>query len=444
MALADPQVRALVHTEIHASPYREHKLHFGSFLRGNGSLLLGAVAAVRQGSESGVLAGLDSVIDLEFYLPIPGHFEAWDGGTNLIVASVTDDDGTIPVGFDLQGRRVPFPSADWVPSVPTLALVPVETDFSTVPLPAPSIVPDAVAQSTIAGVYMTYQNISNSHEGPLMGGPEFEVHVFKMDANAILQDVICSGESTVSPYRYNGDLTWSGEVLLVTEATHSGAPGTPNVQFQVWEDDDSNPCTLSGGRPPKTDGNTPAQLAAWNSTVINLTNANGLNFITSVAAAIPVAYNLIVGSLKDDIVGVMIGPANGCWEASGPVTFDIESPDVDHHSAGFAKLDYRFGQRSPICPLDASIVGPNPLYVLFGQPTTSPEYNAPVTGGQGTISYSWYDNGLFKGTSSVYTMSPVTVGGHLLRVDVTRGAESVTRLMNVSVEEAQCPFPPCP
>jgi len=434
-ALADSQIRQVVFAEIQNSPYREHKLHLSDLLRGSGQPLLTGSAARRQVSQSRVLATMDSLVDLEFYLPVPEQFSQWHGGSNLIVASALHDDGTAPIGFDLQGERVAL-SAENPPSVPTLAIVPVETDFST---PPPRVSGVTSAQTSVSGVYMTWQNIYDDHEGWLMGGPEFEVHVFKQNDAGQYVDVGCSGEYQAAPYYYNNDGYWSGEVLLATEAT----VGTGRVQYQVWEDD-TGACTATGGRPPKTTSATYGALSAWTSAVNAISKATGPAVIALAIAAIPVAYNLIQSINYDDEVGVMSEPVGGCWEATGPVRFEIRSSAAGHPLAGEAFLDYRFGQRTPICALSATVDGPTDIYLVFGQPNTPAEWFANVHGGQGSISYAWYDNGVFKGSASTYTMDPVTLGGHFLQLNVTRGTEAVHPLLNVTVSEAQCPQPPCP
>ena len=192
IALADPQLRATVYSELRGSPYREHKIYFGGFLRNSGRSLLNALAGLRQGTTAGVLATLDSVVDLEFYMPVKEHFVTWTGGRDLIVDSALRDDGRVPFGFDLTGQPVALSAAE-PPPTPTLVLVPVETDFSRIPAPPPANV--NAAMSTIPGVYMTREVVYDDHEGWPNGAPEFEVHLFQTDVDMEYIDVICAGEA---------------------------------------------------------------------------------------------------------------------------------------------------------------------------------------------------------------------------------------------------------
>jgi hypothetical protein len=132
VALQNADLRRLVFEELSASPYREHKLHFAGFVRGRGAQLLERVAAVRHRTANAVLTSLDSVADVEFYMPVPEHLAAWRGDTNLIVVAQLGDEAT-PVGFTLSGHPVPGLSPDIPPATPALVLVPVETDFSQQP-----------------------------------------------------------------------------------------------------------------------------------------------------------------------------------------------------------------------------------------------------------------------------------------------------------------------
>jgi len=66
LALQDPEVRSTVYERLHASPYREHKLHFRPFLTGDGQALLDGIAAVRHVVPDAVLGTLDSLVDFEF------------------------------------------------------------------------------------------------------------------------------------------------------------------------------------------------------------------------------------------------------------------------------------------------------------------------------------------------------------------------------------------
>lgn len=72
MALASEPLRHDVFQAIQASPFRENKLHLRTFLSSDGNRLLNAVNSSLRDSRS-VSGILDSLIDLEFYMPDDQH-----------------------------------------------------------------------------------------------------------------------------------------------------------------------------------------------------------------------------------------------------------------------------------------------------------------------------------------------------------------------------------
>ena len=197
-ALGDAGTRQRLYALLHASPYREHKLHLSELLRGDGGFLLDAMAT-QDGRPAGrVLAALDSLVDFEIYLPVPEHWSGWTGGDDLIVASDLAQSET-PIAFDLSGRRVAGMSRDVPPATPTLVLVPVETDFSTAAGPAGATCvgcpPPCSGTSCDGGggsgggapppdvFRLSGIRIDDAHEPWSSGAPEFELYVWAADAN---------------------------------------------------------------------------------------------------------------------------------------------------------------------------------------------------------------------------------------------------------------------
>ena len=105
VALSDARVRAYVYQQLHASRYREHKVHFDSFAFRAGSPFSSALASAAALTPVGLRAQLDSLIDLEFYMPVKEHWARWTGGPDLLVAWAIRDHET-PVAYDLRGSRV--------------------------------------------------------------------------------------------------------------------------------------------------------------------------------------------------------------------------------------------------------------------------------------------------------------------------------------------------
>jgi len=398
LALADDQLRQLVYRAIRESPYPESKLHFRSFLAGQGEALRNRVAAVGSRTPAELSSVLDSLIDLEFYMPVLSHRLSWDGGPDLLVASSLQDDGQPPIAYNLRGERINLTSATVAPTTPTLGLVPVETDFSATP-GALQAVPGAAAEED-EGVYMTHSVVFDNHEGFLHGVPEFEVHTFKRDVYGTFVDLQCASAGRSSPLYYDqNDEAWSGEVMLVLATGIRG----DSVYYQVWEDD-TEPCTASGGRPPKTSSATKAAIASAGAGYARtIYDAATGNWISSALTGAMTTLNLVVSAQRDDFVGFI--SLEGCWSATGSSNFAIKDEDGDVQ--GYAALDYRFDERTPVCtapePLpygSVNILGPTEA-----PPSSECYFESYITGGTAPYSqYRWYRGGQQIGTGTTVTV----------------------------------------
>jgi len=253
LALGDPAFRAHVKAELDRSPFREHKLSFQRFLaaeRGSGS---GALAAMARGTGLAVAdlaRTAERAIPLEMYLPVPEHRRAWTGDANVLVATAIADHDP-PVAFDVQGNRHLL-DPDRPPATPVIAVVPVETDFTTAPakiglFPWPPFPPPVVP-----GLYMSKAHFVDDFEGWLKGGPEFEVHILGQKGQTdSLTDYQCAGEKQPLPYNFDQNaLDWSGSVMLLSkvqlDAYNAAHPGQ-NFRVFVVEDDDTA-CEIKANR----------------------------------------------------------------------------------------------------------------------------------------------------------------------------------------------------
>src|SRR5947208_10596594 len=252
LGLGDPAFRAHVKDELDRSPFREHKLSFQRFLAagpGGGEAL--ATMARRTGVATVDLAReADRAIPLEMYLPVPEHRRRWTGDANVLVATALADHD-IPVAFDVQGNRHLL-DPERPPTTPVLAVVPVETDFSTKPSPLIACLEycggggegGVSPPPPSPGLYMTKAHFVDDFEGWLKGSPEFEVHILgQKEQTDSLTDYQCAGEKQPAPYYFDqNDLDWSGSVMLFSksqlDAYHAAHPGQ-NVRVFVIEDDDT-------------------------------------------------------------------------------------------------------------------------------------------------------------------------------------------------------------
>ena len=248
--LKNPAFRAYLKAQLDASPYREHKLQFETFLAANQGRALREIAAENGTSKEALADQAKTAIALEVYLPVPAHRAAWSGDENILVATaLTDDDP--PVAFDAEGRRQLL-DPKTPPAIPVLAVVPVETDFSRPPAKIVECIVECggtVGGTTPPpppppGLYMTKSHFVQDFEGWLKGSPEFEVHILgQKGATDSLTDYQCAGEHAGGPYTFDqNDLDWSGNVLLFSKTQldqYNAAHPSQNLRVFVVEDDDT-------------------------------------------------------------------------------------------------------------------------------------------------------------------------------------------------------------
>src|SRR6266576_1536680 len=320
--LKNPAFRAYLKAQLDASPYREHKLQFETFLAANSARAAREIAAENGTNKDALAAQAKAAIALEVYFPVPAHRAAWQGDEQSLVATaLTDDDP--PIAFDPEGRRLVL-DPQTPPATPVLAIVPVETDFSRPPAKVIECIDCAGGSGDVQpppppapGLYMTKSHFVQDFEGWLKGSPEFEVHILGQKGTTdSVMSYQCAGEHAGGPYTFDqNDLDWSGNVLLFSKTQldqYNVAHPNQNVRVFVVEDDDTA-CQI------KTDPNRFQRLIlAVDSAYGKLTTGNDSS--TTVTKAYKYAkalYNvwqalaswiksndeLVGNAVEDDIVG---------------------------------------------------------------------------------------------------------------------------------------------
>ena len=251
-ALKNQAFRAYLKAQLDASPYREHKLQFETFLGASGGRALRQIAAENGTTKDAIAEEAKEAIALEIYFPVPEHRTAWTGDENVLVATaVTDREA--PIAFDVQGRRGLL-DPDTPPATPVIAIVPVETDFSVVPQRLICMddcgggggggIPGPYPTAPAPGLYMTKSHFVQDFEGWLKGSPEFEVQILgQKNQSDSLISYQCAGEHAGGPYTFDqNNLDWSGSVLLFSKGQldqyNTAHPGQ-NIRVFVVEDDDT-------------------------------------------------------------------------------------------------------------------------------------------------------------------------------------------------------------
>ncbi len=313
LALAEPGFRAYLKAALDRSPIREHKLHLQHFLGRSEGRARAALAKGAGEGEPSVDADARSTIPLEVYLPVPAHRAGWNGGDDILVATARED-GEVPVAYDTRGhRRLLDPRTP--PAAPVLAVVPVESDFSSDSIGL--MLPDTDGggggggggTTTLpAGLYMTSAHFVQDFEGWLKGSPEYEIHILgQSGASDSLTSYQCAGEHASGYYAFDqNNLDWTGNVLLFTQSqltAYKTAHPSQNVRILAIEDDDGA-CQI------RLDGN---RFKTFQTTLQNLypnltggkDSTSGLTRIFKRANALQrilrAAYSWITS--QDDLVG---------------------------------------------------------------------------------------------------------------------------------------------
>jgi hypothetical protein len=243
LALADDRFRAQLKQDLDRSPVREGKLHLQRYLSSSHGRATSEVARLTGESRSVVQVDARRAPALELYLPVPAHRAAWTGDDRILVAT-TGDERQPPVAFSPKGERFVL-SPTGPPTVPVLALVPVETDFDRA-----AAGPDLLGGSSGGGatpppgLYMTNSHLVETFESWVKGAPEIEIHLLgQAGATDSLTSYSCAAEPAAGYYRFDqNSLDWSGEVLLINQTqlnNYKSAHPNQNLRVFVIEDDDT-------------------------------------------------------------------------------------------------------------------------------------------------------------------------------------------------------------
>lgn len=316
-SLQDPEIRARLYEDIHSSNVREKKLHLRSYLQSGGGSLLAAAAREGRGEPTDVLRLVEMIGSLEVYFPWDEHRSTWDGGEDLIVATLLNDDGSErPFAVTLDGEEIPFVSTK-TPATPTLAIVPAESftpmgmplarafvgaqDLNPAPCP-PDMFPCAgggLPPTYYTGVWVTNVELCVSCvEDGLYGDPELEFHVHKLSTR---HNLACYEEdSTPEPWRWNmNDQSYSKDFLVAWE---DELPLDETVAFAVYEDDDTRCVTIQDKDYLKLAADAIARFGAgekaWQER--NFGQA-GMSLLNAVAALVNFFES------EDDFVGITSG-----------------------------------------------------------------------------------------------------------------------------------------
>jgi hypothetical protein len=267
----------------------EKKLQFSTYAQGPGNALIVHMAKASRLSTDSIAALMRVVRPLELYMPVREHRKEWQGEEVIVATQLAESDPIVAYRSD--GSPVQL-TTEMAPTTPTLALVPVETDFSRAaslqasayesctdtmfycdggPVSGPPPGPGIVPASAPTGQYMTYSSLFDHGEHWLKGDPEIEVHVVgpgPNDAPNFGRSITCASESGAG-YRWfdQNTTSWTGGYVQLLSATDFSVnrfvdtlPDNRSYFVVLYEDDDGR-CVIRDD--PWRILNQLAWLATW-------------------------------------------------------------------------------------------------------------------------------------------------------------------------------------
>ena len=257
-ALRQPGFRSYVRQALDTASVDEGKLAVDRFLnaeQGRGARALREADATEPDDATAAR--------LELYFPVPAHRAAWHGDDQLLVGTIGAD-GTVPVAFTLEGRRVALDPTQ-PPPTPVLAVVPRETDFDAIGHRNLSFAMCVECDggggdgggtgggsggptTSPTGLYLTQSHLNDTFESWLKGKPEIEISVLGQKGTTdSLTSYQCINEQAVWPYNFNQDSKdWSGSALLMSQAQLDNFKAAhPNQALRLFfVEDDDTPCVM--------------------------------------------------------------------------------------------------------------------------------------------------------------------------------------------------------
>ena len=319
LALRQPGFRGYVRAALDSASVDEGKVALDRFLLAGGGRGTQALREAGHGPPDD-----DAAARLEMYFPVPAHRAAWKGDADVLVGTIGAD-GTVPVAFTTDGRRITLDPQS-PPTTPVLAVVPRETDFSA-PRPRTRAFMTCVecdgggsggtsgggSTSTGAvppppGLYLRGSHLNDLFESWLKGKPEIEILLLGQKGQTdSLTSYQCINENAVAPYTFNQDTKdWTGSVLLMSQAqvdNFKAAHPDQALRLFMVEDDDT-PCVIKANQ---TD--LKALIQAVDALVKGLAGGKDVStWIGKVWKAVPVVQQIVaLGSslikTNDDLVG---------------------------------------------------------------------------------------------------------------------------------------------
>jgi hypothetical protein len=472
LALASPELRAIVRDAMRESDLNEHKLVLQEFAdTPEGRRLFAAAASALDVSEGRLVEIVKGLPEFDFYAPFAQHRREWRATDDVLVGATPDPENRYLDAYSITGKAITLDHEDGVPSSTLLILHPAERKWREVrPQPPP-----------------TGETIEGPDElGPRRDGVRQQSVGFNPDSVYIDEFAFGAGDGfgdselrfeaffrrnsqTIATGRYEQGNVEEGERYDVTAPLIHLSPqpySSDTLWVELWEDDCCGGDDYYGLVTFVANDRLVEkcyhclQLTA---SILRLDWFVGTNRIPSTVTISPSPLTVAAGATAQltysvrDQAGASMSPSQHAaptWQSANPSVATVSSSGlVTGGSPGSTTITITVCPTlSPGSPCRQASVA---VTVFTGPPSLTASINGPsaadpnetcswwssVSGGTGSYTYNWYVNGAWQ--SSNYDMYYTNSGSSFtieLQVRDSNGATgSASHFVTVASGEGPCP-----
>lgn len=471
LALASPEMRAMVRDAMRESDVNEHKLVLQDFVSTpRGRQLVHAAAAALRMSDERFLETLRELPALDFYAPFRKHRLEWRATGDVLVGGTFDPEHRYLDAYSVHGEPTTLDYEDGVPSSPLLILHPGERKWRR-DLPQRSPRGETIEDSDergprSEGVWL--QSVGFSPDSVYIDEFAFGPGDGFGDSELRFEASLRRNSQTIATGRYEQGNVEQGERYDVTAPLIHLAPqpySYDTLWVELWEDDccggdDSYGLVrfVSSDRLVEKCYHCLEMTAS----IIRLDWFVGTNRIPSQVTISPSPATVAAGATLQlsysvfDQAGVAMPPSHHAaptWQSANPTVATVSSSGrITGGSPGSTTITITVCPTlSPGSPCKQATV---PVTVYTGPASLTASINGPgaampnetcswwssVSGGTGSYTYNWYVDGAWQ--SSNYDMYYTNSGSSFtieLQVRDSNGATgSASHFVTVSSSEGPC------
>jgi hypothetical protein len=475
LALASPQMRAMIRDAMRASELNEHKLVLQDFAdTPEGRQLLAAAARELGVSDTRLVRIVKGLPEFDFYVPLAKHRREWRATSDVLVAATSDPENRYLDAYSTDGAAVRLDYEDGTPPRALLILHPGEKKWRRT-LPHPSLSGKTIEDPDERGPHgdgMPPHSVGFSPDSVYIDEFGFGAGDGWGDSELRFEASLRRNSQTIATGRYEQGNVEQGERYDITAPLIHVAPqaySNDTLWVELWEDDCCGGDDYYGfvrviyneRRVEKC-----YHCIELTASVIRLDWFDGTNRHPSTLSITPSTLTVAAGATAEltlfvhDQTGALMQPSQHAaptWQSmnSGVATVSSSgrvtgvTPGSTTIKVTVCPTPFTSSPGSPCkqgsvpvtvyngpASLTASISGPSSV-----GPNEMCAWWAGAFGGTGSYTYNWYVNGAWQ--SSNYDMYYTNSGSSFtieLQVRDSNGATgSASQFVSVSSSEGPCP-----